>query len=78
MKIPAVIVFIIEVILAKVEELVEENCNQIDNQLSDTTPGGDAAEKRKKEIIKDSAERKASDKRSSMEKRLLERQKQVL
>ncbi len=59
--------------LAKVEGLVEENYNQ----LSNTTPSGDAAEKRKKEIRKDSAERKASDKRSSMKKRLLERQKQV-
>ena len=57
--------------------LVEENYNQIDNQLSNTSPGDDAAEKRKKGIIKDSAERKASDKRSSMKKRLLERQRQV-
>ena len=63
--------------LAKVEELVEENYNQIDNQLSNTSPGDDAAEKRKKGIREDSAERKASDKRSSMKKRLLERQKQV-
>ena len=63
--------------LAKVEELVEENYNQIDNQLSNTSPGDNATEKRKKEIRKDSAERKASDKRCSMKKRLLERQKQV-
>ena len=63
--------------LAKVEELVEENYNQIDNQLSNTSPGDDAVEKKKKEIRKDSVERKASDKRSSMKKRLLERQKQV-
>ena len=61
----------------RIEELVEENYNQIDNQLSNTTPGDDAAEKRKKEIRKDSVERKASDKRSSMKKRLLERQKQI-
>ena len=56
---------------------MEENYNQIDNQLSNTSPGDNATEKRKKEIRKDSAERKASDKRSSMKKRLLERQKQV-
>ena len=64
--------------LAKVEELVEENYNQINNQLSNTSPDDDAAKKRKKEVRKKSAERKASDKRSSMKKRLLERQRQVL
>lgn len=56
---------------------MEENYNQIDNQLSNTSPGDDAAEKRKKEIRKDNAERMASAKRSSMKKRLLERQRQV-
>lgn len=63
--------------LAKVEELVEENYNQIDNQLSNTSPGDKTTEKRKKEIRKNHAEHKASDKRCSMKKRLLERQKQV-
>ena len=63
--------------LAKVEELVEENYNQIDNQLSNISPGENATEKRKKEIRKNHVEHKASDKRCSMKKRLLERQKQV-
>ena len=35
--------------LAKAEELLEENYNQIDNQLSNTASGDDAAEKRKRE-----------------------------
>lgn len=63
--------------LAKVEELVEENYNQIDNQLSNTAPGDDAAEKRKKESRKTASEHGASDKKTSMKKRLLERQRQV-
>jgi len=63
--------------LAKVEELLEENYNQIDNQLSNTAPGGDAAEKRRKESRKIAAEQGISDKKTSMKQRLLERQRQV-
>lgn len=63
--------------LAKVEELLEENYNQIDNQLSNTSPGDDAAEKRRKESRKIVAEQGASDKKASMKQRLLERQRQV-
>lgn len=63
--------------LAKVEELLEENYNQIDNQLSNTAPGDDTAEKRRKESRKNATEQGASDKKASMKQRLLERQRQV-
>lgn len=63
--------------LAKVEELLEENYNQIDNQLSNTVPGDDTAEKRRKESRKVAVEQGASDKKISMKQRLLERQRQV-
>lgn len=63
--------------LAKVEELLEENYNQIDNQLSNTAPGEDAAEKRRKESRKNATEQGTSDKKTSMRQRLLERQRQV-
>lgn len=63
--------------LAKVEELLEENYNQIDNQLSNTAPGDDTAEKRRKESRKVAVEQGASDKKISMKQRLLERQRQV-
>ena len=63
--------------LAKVEELVEENYNQIENQLSNTSPGDDAAEKRKKEARKDTAERGAFQKKHSMKERLRERQQRI-
>lgn len=37
------------------EELLAENYNQIDNPLSNTAPGDDAAEKRRKESRKNAA-----------------------
>jgi hypothetical protein len=63
--------------LAKVEKLLEENYNQIDNQLSNTAPGDDAAEKRRKASRKIAAEQGTSDKKTYMKQRLLERQRQV-
>ncbi len=62
--------------LAKVEELEEENFNQIDNQLSNTAPGDNPTEKKKKNEMKEVLKRGDSSK-NSMKKRLLERQKQI-
>ena len=63
--------------LAKVEEMVEENYNQIDNQLSNIPPAGDEKNAMPQEKAVHIEERKKTRSRISMKEKLAEKRAEI-